>query len=81
MKAPTLACDDDDELGGIVPLLRHRVDLLERDGVTVSAFLVEHDPVKPAFGYRVEGGGRSVVVSGDTFRSRFGLRSSWFKFG
>jgi ribonuclease Z len=40
--------------------------VLERDGVTVSAFLVEHDPVKPAFGYRFEGGGRSVVVSGDT---------------
>jgi ribonuclease Z len=34
--------------------------------VTVSAFLVEHDPVKPAFGYRFEGGGRTVVVSGDT---------------
>ena len=40
--------------------------LMEAGGVTVSAFLVEHDPVKPAFGYRFEGGGRSVVVSGDT---------------
>jgi ribonuclease Z len=40
--------------------------VLQRDGVTVYAFLVEHDPVKPAFGYRVEGGGRSVVISGDT---------------
>ncbi|HEV8471438.1 MAG TPA: MBL fold metallo-hydrolase [Methylomirabilota bacterium] len=40
--------------------------VLERDGVRVSAFLVEHDPVKPAFGYRFDGGGRSVVVSGDT---------------
>jgi ribonuclease Z len=27
---------------------------------------VTHDPVKPAFGYRFEYGGRSVVVSGDT---------------
>src|SRR5574341_116002 len=35
-------------------------------GVTVSAFLVEHDPVKPAFGFHFEGGGRRVVVSGDT---------------
>ena len=34
--------------------------------VTVSAFLVEHDPVKPAFGYKFEGGGRTVVISGDT---------------
>jgi ribonuclease Z len=40
--------------------------ILEAGGVTVSAFLVDHDPVKPAFGYRFEGGGRSVVVSGDT---------------
>jgi ribonuclease Z len=40
--------------------------ILERGGVSVSAFLVEHDPVKPAFGFRFEGGGRSVVVSGDT---------------
>jgi ribonuclease Z len=40
--------------------------LAEIGGVTVSAFLVEHDPVKPAYGYRFEGGGRSVVLSGDT---------------
>ena len=40
--------------------------VLEREGVRVSAFLVDHGPVKPAFGYRFEGGGRSVVVSGDT---------------
>ncbi len=40
--------------------------ILQVGGVTVSAFLVDHGPVKPAFGYRFEGGGRSVVVSGDT---------------
>jgi ribonuclease Z len=40
--------------------------LLEAGGVTVSAFLVEHDPVKPAFGFRFDGAGRSIVVSGDT---------------
>ncbi|MGH7325164.1 MAG: MBL fold metallo-hydrolase [Candidatus Rokuibacteriota bacterium] len=40
--------------------------VLEVGGVTVSAFLVEHDPVKPAFGFRFDGGGRSVVLSGDT---------------
>jgi ribonuclease Z len=40
--------------------------VLERGGVVVSAFLVEHDPVKPAFGFRFDGGGRSIVVSGDT---------------
>ena len=35
-------------------------------GVTVTAFLVDHGPVKPAFGYRVDYQGRSVVLSGDT---------------
>ena len=40
--------------------------ILERDGLRVSAFLVEHDPVKPAFGYRFDAEGRSLVVSGDT---------------
>jgi|SRR5215475_6077276 len=31
-----------------------------------ARFLVDADPVKPAFGFRFDGGGRSVVVSGDT---------------
>jgi ribonuclease Z len=38
----------------------------DRDGLQISAFLVEHDPVKPAFGYRFDGEGRSLVISGDT---------------
>jgi ribonuclease Z len=32
----------------------------------VTAFLVDHGPVRPALGYRVEFGPRSVVLSGDT---------------
>ncbi|HEY3038016.1 MAG TPA: MBL fold metallo-hydrolase [Pyrinomonadaceae bacterium] len=37
------------------------------DGSTrVSAFLVNHGTVKPAFGYRIDSGGHSVVISGDT---------------
>jgi ribonuclease Z len=40
--------------------------IFEAGGVTVSAFLVEHDPVKPAFGFHFDGGARRVVVSGDT---------------
>lgn len=35
-------------------------------GVAVTAFLVDHGPVRPAFGYRVDYRGRSVVLSGDT---------------
>jgi len=34
--------------------------------VPVTAFLVDHGPVKPAFGYRVDYQRRSVVLSGDT---------------
>ncbi len=34
--------------------------------VTITAFRVKHDPIKPAVGYRFDAGGRSVVVSGDT---------------
>jgi ribonuclease Z len=40
--------------------------ILAADGVRVTAFLVEHEPVKPAFGFRIEGDGRRVVISGDT---------------
>lgn len=35
-------------------------------GVRVTAFIVDHAPVEPAFGYRLDYAGRSVVVSGDT---------------
>jgi ribonuclease Z len=34
--------------------------------VKVTAFAVDHGPVKPAFGYRIDFGGHSVVLSGDT---------------
>jgi ribonuclease Z len=35
-------------------------------GVRVTAFEVDHAPVKPAFGYRFDSGEQSIVVSGDT---------------
>ena len=38
----------------------------EANGVKVTAFTVDHGPVKPAFGYRVDYRGRSVAMSGDT---------------
>jgi ribonuclease Z len=38
----------------------------EQGGVRVIAFAVDHGPVAPAVGYRVEYGGRKVVISGDT---------------
>src|SRR5436190_16254895 len=40
--------------------------VFDERGVKVTAFLVDHRPVVPAFGYRVDYGGHSVVLSGDT---------------
>jgi ribonuclease Z len=40
--------------------------VFEGDGLRVTAFRVDHTPVEPAYGYRFDYGGRSVVVSGDT---------------
>jgi ribonuclease Z len=41
--------------------------VFDEDGVKVTAFEVDHgDLIKPSFGYRVDFGGRSVVLSGDT---------------
>ncbi len=38
----------------------------DSNGVKVTGFSVDHGQVKPAFGYRVDYGGHSVVLSGDT---------------
>jgi ribonuclease BN (tRNA processing enzyme) len=43
--------------------------VLKDDNVTVTSALVDHHPVAPAFGYRFDGPGRSIVISGDTKRS------------
>jgi len=40
--------------------------VLERGGVKITAFEVDHKPVRPAFRCRVDYRGRSVVLSGDT---------------
>jgi ribonuclease Z len=43
--------------------------VLNRNDVKVTAFRVDHGPVKPAFGYRVDYQDHSVVLSGDTRKS------------
>ncbi len=43
----------------------------DRDGVKISATMVDHDPVGPAFGYRVDYKGRSITISGDTVYSQY----------
>jgi ribonuclease Z len=50
----------------VAPLSGHGMQASE---FTVRMFAVNHAPVDPAVGYRIEYGGRSVVVSGDTARS------------
>ena len=43
--------------------------VLDEKGLRVTMFKVDHDPVRPAVGYRFDFAGRSVVVSGDTRKS------------
>ena len=40
--------------------------VMKDENVTVTAALVNHPPVVPAFGFRFDGPGRSIVLSGDT---------------
>jgi len=52
-----------------VAIESHEVEqgiVYEEHGIRVIAFEVDHGPVKPAFGYRVDFSGHSVVLSGDT---------------
>lgn len=40
--------------------------IFDKGGVKVTAFEVDHGRVKPAYGYKINYGRRSVVISGDT---------------
>ena len=42
--------------------------VLQDAGLTITAFAVNHTPIRPAYGYRFDYRGRSVVVSGDTVK-------------
>jgi len=59
---------------GRVPLvhvheLRHSGPVMRDENLRVTATLVHHPPVVPAFAYRFDGADRSIVISGDTTRS------------
>jgi ribonuclease Z len=43
--------------------------VVDEDGLKITAFAVDHRPIVPAYGYRFDYRGRSVVVSGDTVKS------------
>ncbi|HEY4343005.1 MAG TPA: MBL fold metallo-hydrolase [Parvibaculum sp.] len=42
------------------------VPVFDKDGLKISAFLVDHHPVEPSYGYKVEYQGRVAIISGDT---------------
>jgi len=60
--------DDRPPPQGIVVLTEEVAEgrVYEHNGVKVTAFEVDHFPIQPAFGYRIDYAGRSVVLSGDT---------------
>ena len=40
--------------------------IYQKDGITITAFDVDHQPIEPAVGYAIEYKGKKVVISGDT---------------
>ena len=40
--------------------------IYDKDGLQISVITVTHPPIEPAYGYRFDYGGRSVLISGDT---------------
>lgn len=60
---------DEKRPGDGIKVLSHDIAegvVFDEQGVKVRAFLVDHGLLKPAFGYRIDYGGHSVVLSGDT---------------
>ena len=43
--------------------------IFEEGDLKISTFTVVHEPIRPAYGYRFDYRGRSVVISGDTAKS------------
>src|SRR5262249_61892176 len=41
-------------------------EVMNSDGLRITAILVKHYPANPAYGYRFDFKGRSIVISGDT---------------
>jgi ribonuclease Z len=53
------------DLGVMEPRLMEAGTVLSFGDLSITSFQVNHDPVRPAVGYRFDYRGRSVVVSGD----------------
>jgi ribonuclease Z len=52
--------------GGLAKVINQTGIVYSGGGVTIRVFEVDHSPIKPAFGYRIDYKGRSVTISGDT---------------
>ena len=59
--------------GGVVnsfaPQAQGSVTLIKDADLDITAFTVEHGPIHPAVGYRINYKGRSLLISGDTIKS------------
>lgn len=60
------AFNDPKHLDFVVSEIQKAGTIYQKDGLTVSAFPVEHDDGDPAFGFKIDYAGRTVVISGDT---------------
>lgn len=47
--------------------------VFQKDGITITAFDVNHEPIEPAVGYAIEYDGKKVVISGDTKKNELVL--------
>ena len=54
---------------GFITKATREGEIFSEKDLTVSAFRVDHEPVDPAFGYRINYKDRSIVISGDTLLS------------
>lgn len=43
--------------------------IYDKDGLQISVITVTHPPIEPAYAYRFDYGGRSVLISGDTTKN------------
>ena len=50
--------------------------IYQQDGITITAFDVNHQPIEPAVGYVIEYNGKKVVISGDTKKNDLVLEMS-----
>ena len=54
------------ELGVLQSRMIEEGIIIEQDRLRITAFEVSHPHIEPAYGYRLDYGGRSVVISGDS---------------